>query len=640
MSIFIGIDTGGTFTDFIVVEQDSLRVHKVLSTPHAPEQAILQGLQDLGVGLEASQIVHGSTVATNAVLEGKGVMTAYICNTGLADVLSIGRQTRKHLYRLQAQAAPVPVPAKWCIETGGRLNAQGQLVQELTQEHLEDIGKKLTALQPQAVAINLLFSFLDDQYEKQIEAVVPKHIFVSRSSKVLPEYREYERGIATWLNAWVGPLMRDYLHKLEQQVQPASLSIMQSSANTVSAKQAAELAVNLLLSGPAGGLRGAQYSAALNQHQRLMTFDMGGTSTDVALIDGAIQLSSQGSIGDYPVAVPMVNMHTIGAGGGSIAYQDQGGLLQVGPESAGASPGPACYGQGGSRPTVTDANLVLGRIPKDGFLAGKLPLNETLARQAVGSLAEALCLAVEETAQGIIDVANEHMSNALKVISVAKGFDPKEFCLVSFGGAGGLHVCALADSLGMQQALVPNHAGVLSAVGMVVAPKGRQLSRTYLEPLCQASNAQIQGQLENLAKEGRQALELEGVSADSIDVNFSLDVRYQGQTETLNVPWKDTKTCETQFHHLHNKRFGHTMDLTVECVNLRAGLQAPGGHVPLQGADSIKPSSQAENVVARQDVGSDREGPCIIMDAFSTTYLPANWRASLLLGGNLQLKRI
>jgi len=361
--MLLGVDTGGTFTDFVVLDEQGLRVHKVLSTPHAPEQAILQGVRELGLSLdEGLQVVHGSTVATNAVLEGKGVRTAYITNAGLADVLSIGRQARRELYNLQPEAPSLPVERELCLEIDSRLSAQGETLQALNNDELEQLRLQLVALSPDAVAINLLFSFLDDSAERAIEAIVPDGIFVSRSSNILPEYREYERGMTTWLNAYVGPLVQGYLTRLQQGLAPAALSVMQSSGGTIDATQAGRQAVNLLLSGPAGGLAGARYMGRACEREHLLTFDMGGTSTDVALIDGDLRLTSEGQIAGYPVSVPMVDMHTIGAGGGSIASVDAGGLLQVGPESAGAAPGPACYGRGGRIPTVTDANLVLGRL--------------------------------------------------------------------------------------------------------------------------------------------------------------------------------------------------------------------------------------------------------------------------------------
>lgn len=348
-SLLLGVDTGGTFTDFVLFDGDTIRVHKCLSTPHAPEEAILQGIQELGLEPQSLTMIHGSTVATNAALEGKGVRTVFITNHGLADMLTIGRQARAELYNLQPSQTTPPVPRELCLETGGRLGADGSVIEALSGADIETLVSQLKQLKPEAVAINLLFSFLDDEFEKRIEAAIaaeiPEEIFVSRSSAILPEYKEYERGITTWLNAWVGPLVERYLQRLRQGLPDTTITVMQSSGGTIAAEQAGALAVHMLLSGPAGGLAGAQYIGRDAGREKLLTFDMGGTSTDVALIDGDLRLTNEGHIGPYPVAVPMVDMHTIGAGGGSIAYLDAGGLLQVGPESAGAAPGPACYGQ-------------------------------------------------------------------------------------------------------------------------------------------------------------------------------------------------------------------------------------------------------------------------------------------------------
>lgn len=449
--VLLGIDTGGTFTDFIVYKDEKLITHKVLSTPKAPEQAILQGIKDLQLDTENLTIVHGSTVATNALLEGKGVTTAYITNFGLGDVLSIGRQTRKELYNLQPEKHAPPVAKEYCLETGGRLSSTAEVIEELTAAQLEKLEQQIKTLAPKAVAINLLFSYLDDTAEKRIEKIIPGSIFVSRSSDVLAEYKEYERGIATWLNSYVGPLVQDYLSRLQDTLANASIAVMQSAGGTIAANFAGQQAVHMLLSGPAGGLAAAKFMGDITSQQRLLTFDMGGTSTDVAMIDGELQLSSEGVIAGYPVAIPMVDMHTIGAGGGSIASVDAGGLLQVGPESAGADPGPACYGNNGTVATVTDANLVLGRLRADAFLGGGMQLDIVAAENAIKPIAEKLKLSIEDAATGIISIANEHMAHALRVMSVQRGIDPRELSLVSFGGAGGLHVCALADALAMKK---------------------------------------------------------------------------------------------------------------------------------------------------------------------------------------------
>ena len=637
--MLLGVDTGGTFTDFVCYNGQQLRIHKVLSTPDAPEQAILQGIRELGLVAGEFTLIHGSTVATNAVLEGKGVRTVYITNHGFADLLSIGRQARQALYDLQPAVLPPAVPAELCLETGGRLAADGQLVEPLSDSDCQRLRSALEALKPEAVAINLLFSFLDERYERQIEALVPDGVFVSRSSALLPEYREYERGIATWLNAWVGPRVAGYLQRLSEAVAPSPVSVLQSSALTIAAEQAAQHAVKLLLSGPAGGLIGARRIGRLLGIERLMTFDMGGTSTDVALLDGQIGLTSEGQVGRYPVAVPMVDMHTIGAGGGSIARLDEGGMLQVGPTSAGAEPGPACYGQNGQLPTVTDANLLLGRLRAEAFLGGEMVLDMKAARQVFEPLAAQLQMTVEQAAEGVVRVANEHMAQALRVISVQRGIDPAGFTLTAFGGAGGLHVCALAEALGMRQALVPVHAGVLSALGMVVAPRGRQLSRAVRASLQEQGDAHLDQLFRGIEAQGIAELEAEGVRAEEIVRERKLDLRYQGQSYYLTIPYTGIEQACADFHALHEQRYGHRMATAIELVNVRLSLQAGEPDFQLDHQSDSKASlpepqwteldGERVAIWQRQALLGEQAitGPAIIIDPVSTTWLAPGWQA-------------
>jgi N-methylhydantoinase A len=650
---WLGIDTGGTFTDFVFFDGARLRVHKVLSTPEAPEQAILRGIRELGVSMSGLQVVHGSTVATNAVLERKGVRTLYVSNRGLGDVLTIGRQARRELYTLQPQPEAPPVPRDHCIEVNARIAADGQRISKLDAADRETLLRAISVLEPEAIAINLLFSFIDDSDERAIEQWLPEELFVSSSSRVLPEYKEYERGIATWLNAWIGPLVAGYLKRLNNALAPAPVAVMQSSGGTVSAARAGDKAVQLLLSGPAGGLMGARFIGQYTHQSQCLTFDMGGTSTDVALIDGDIALTSEGHIGPWPVAVPMVDMHTIGAGGGSIASIDSGGLLQVGPESAGATPGPACYGQGGTSATVTDANLVLGRLQPQAFLGGAMSLDVEAATAAVMLIARQLQVSVEAAAEGIITLANEHMVQALRVISVQRGIDPRPYMLVSFGGAGGLHVCALADALGIRRALVPIHAGVLSALGMLAAPRSRQVSRTLTGVLADFSGDELMQKLQALAAGGTQELVAEGIAAADIETNFSLDLRYQGQSYTLNLPWQGVAATSSAFHAAHEQRYGHRLDTAVELVNLRCGLQAspPQMQLPLlaNGALQRYEPSLASLVGVGEPVpvwsrsalypGQVFPGPALVTETVATTWLPAGWHCRVDPLGNLSLQR-
>ncbi|MBF0471610.1 MAG: hydantoinase/oxoprolinase family protein [Gammaproteobacteria bacterium] len=656
----LGIDTGGTFTDFILLKEGQLTVHKVLSTPEAPELAILQGLKALGLQDEKVKIVHGSTVATNAALEGKGVRTLYITNHGMGDLLTIGRQTRRELYQLQPQKPLPPVPKDLILETGGRIGADGTLLEPLTMEDLATIRRETARLQPEAVVINLLFSFLDDRYERAIAQEIPPAIFVSRSSAVLPEIREYERGITTWINGWIGPRVQGYLQRLQQALPEAKLSVMESSGMTVSASEAGERAVHMLLSGPAGGLAGAKAVAAQAGRGDILTFDMGGTSTDVASIAGEIELTTEGRIGPYPVAVPMVNMHTIGSGGGSIVRVDSGGMLLVGPESAGADPGPACYGRGGRLPTVTDANLILGRLLPDAFLGGQFRLDTAAATAAMQPIAAAISSSIEATAEGVIAIANEQMGRALRVISVERGIDPRDTTLVSFGGAGGLHVTALAQSLGCRQAMVPIHGGVLSALGMLLAPRGRELAQTIQQPLHHFNFDTLQQRFRQLIRQGVTALKREGISGEACEAQCRLDLRYQGQSHSLSLPWLDgggeggLSQLEADFHQLHRLRYGHALDRPLEIATLRLRLTAvtpPLELPPLQRKQrAVRPfrttthhnhrgEKHALSCYQRTDLppGTTISGPALVCEQVATTYLEPNWHCHVDHLGNLLL---
>jgi N-methylhydantoinase A len=650
--MLLGIDSGGTFTDFVCFDGRTLRTHKVLSTPEVPERAILNGLADLGLRQAGLRVIHGSTVATNAVLEGKGARVIYITNRGLKDVLSIGRQARRELYNLTPAPVPPPVPDELLLETGGRLSPRGEVIEDLSAADLHELRRRVDELRPEAVAINLLFSFIDDRFEKQIAAALSRELFISCSSAVLPEYREYERGVATWLNAYVGPLVAGYLRRLARNLAPARLSVMRSSGDTCAGELAGMEAVHLILSGPAGGLAGARYVARTIGQDRIMTFDMGGTSTDVALIDGDIALTNQGRIGRFPVAVPMVDMHTIGAGGGSIAWVDAGGGLQVGPESAGANPGPACYGRGGARVTVTDANLVLGRLPAIARLGGALALDYQAAHSALKILAAQLGMeSAEDAALGVIRVVNEHMAQALRVISVQRGIDPRQYSLTAFGGAGGLHVCELAEQLEMSAILVPMQAGVLSALGMLVATAGRQLTRTLGRLLLHCSDEEITQGLLALADSGRTALAQEGIDPDQIILTPALDLCYRGQAWPLIIPWTDRDGAELRFHAAHEQRYGHRLAAPVELVNLRLGLRTAPLALSLPDLPPVQTASQVSGRVhgcdlpvpihARAGLPVDQEqsGPLLICDTGATTWVGPDWRCRRDRYGNLLLTR-
>jgi N-methylhydantoinase A len=650
----LGIDTGGTFTDFVLIADNKVITHKVLSTPDAPEQAIFKGIHDLGLEAMLASgslvIVHGTTVATNAALQQKGAKTAYITNQGLADVLNIGRQTRSGLYHLKPSKPTIPLPDTLTFEVATRRSAQGELLAELDEPSLDYLVDQINRAKPEAVAINLLFSFLNDSEEQRIQDKLSPAYFVSRSSFVLPEYREYERGIATWMNASLGPLLSNYLNKLSDALAPNPVTIMQSSGLTIAADQAAKRGINLLLSGPAGGL-----SAARSQVQptKLITFDMGGTSTDVSLIDNDIKITNQGHIADLPIAIPMADIHTIGAGGGSIAYVDQGGILQVGPLSAGASPGPACYGLGGTKATVTDANVVLKRLPSSQLLAGSMAIDDSKALTAISRIGKQLNLSPKQTAEGIIAIANEHMAQALRLISIQRGFDPREFTLTCFGGAGGLHLCDLAEMLEITTAIVPLNSGVLSALGMLCARPGRELVKTKLSLLETLQEKQIQQWLEDLYQQGSRELLEEGVV--NVSQQASLDLRYQGQTHTLNVPFSTISACQSEFQLQHKARYGHQLNQPIELLNIRLRLSSPSrialpdlqqlnrDDLPGTKISSLVLAADSDDLqtVRREDLTQDDtlHGPVLITEDHTLTRVKENWTAKQTASGSLLLRR-
>ena len=647
----LGVDTGGTFTDLVYFNGQSVLTHKELSTPHAPEHAILRGIASMGIDVEALQIVHGTTVATNALLEGKGARTVFVTNHGFKDLLLIGRQTREELYNLTPGEKRTLFDPQLCLETGGRVGPDGETVQPLPVEEIEALISRIEQLEAGAIAICLLFSFMDNRFEKAIRDRLAGRYFVSISSEVLAEYREYERGLATWINSYLGPVMQGYLSRLGRQVPDSRISVMQSDGLTLGTDTAERNAVRLLLSGPAGGLWGSFHAGSDVGRKRLLTFDMGGTSTDVSIIDGEFGLTGDGKVAGLPVAVPMLDIHTIGAGGGSVAWVDEGGLLQVGPDSAGASPGPACYGLGGHEATVTDAHVVLGRLPASCKLAGNLVLDGAAARTAVTNLAGRLDLDAQTCAQGIVRIANEQMAQALRVMSVHRGHDPKDFTLVSFGGAGGLHVCDLAGALQIRQALVPAHTGVLSAVGLLAAPRGKEVSQSCIRRLDDCRQEDVQAILDGL--EQRIASDLGPEAGSTFEFKPEIDLRYQGQSATLRVPWLHPSAAARAFHERHRKRFGYALDMPVELVNVRLTARATDAlDMPVPRIDRQelgRPFDQvrllelemAVPVYRRSDIGLGQTlpGPAVIVEAQATLYVAPGWKAAQQESGSLLLEQ-
>ncbi len=583
----IGIDIGGTFTDFVFFDEISgqFRTAKVLSTPHDPAEAVLTQLSfDSTSDTESPpadfSIVHGSTVATNALLERKGAVTALITTEGFRDLLEIGRQNRPDIYDLFSRRPPSLVPSELRFEVPERIDHHGHPIRRLDPASLDPLIEQLQAAGVTSVAVSLLFSFLYPDHEDLIaNRLRQAGFFVSTSSEVLPEFREYERTSTTVINAYVSPVMDRYLARLEQESGAADFRVMQSNGGSISTSQARREAVRCVLSGPAGGVVGARYVAEAAGYTQLLTFDMGGTSTDVSMCAGDIQVTTESEIGGLPLRIPIIDIHTVGSGGGSIAYVDAGGALRVGPQSAGADPGPVCYRQGGRQPTVTDANLVLGRLVADRFLGGQMALDVAAAEAALQQLAQTAGLPPrsgltpsQTAALGVVEVVNAHMERALRVISVQRGHDPRDFTLVSFGGAGGLHAVDLARGLGIPRVLIPPNAATLSAFGMLTADVIKDYVRTIM---CSGDSPyeEIEMRLAPLVQQGQADLAVEGVPASVITLEHLLDMRYEGQSYELTVPF--TRNFLGDFHDAHNQAYGYnTPDLPIEVVNLR--LRAVG----------------------------------------------------------------
>jgi N-methylhydantoinase A len=648
----LGIDIGGTFTDFVLLTDGALRIHKVLTTPDRVG-GVLQGLQDLGLDATVP-VVHGSTVATNALLERRGARTALVTTGGFGDVLLIGRQTRPSLFDLAGTKPPPLVPPERTFEVAERVDYQGQVLIPLDDADLAALVERVRAADVEAIAVSLLFAFANPTHEQRIGAALEAlGVPISLSHRVLPEYREYERTSTVTINAYVAPLIARYVEALGQHLGP--LRIMQSSGGSISARVAAAEPVRTVLSGPAAGVVGAFWLARTAGFAQCITFDMGGTSTDVSLCPGEIQETSEGQIAGLPIRVPIIDIHTVGAGGGSLARLDAGGALVVGPESAGANPGPVAYGRGGQQPTVTDANVVLGRLPDDYFLGGRMALDVPAATAALGWLGAQMGRTPAEAAEGVVRVANSNMDAAIRVISVQRGYDPRDFTLVAFGGAGPLHAADLATALRIGRVLVPRYPGVLSALGLLVADVVKDYSQTVMLPAGEATAPRLDALFAPLEERGWAELRAEGFAPERIRAERWADLRYVGQSFELRVPLRGD--FRAAFDALHARRFGHQHpDWPVELVNLRlkmVGLVEPPplAPAPLGPADASAARLGTRAVVfdgrptptmlyARAGLapGHAFAGPAVVVQDDTTTVVPPGWTARVDAYHNLLLE--
>ncbi|MGI9075354.1 MAG: hydantoinase/oxoprolinase family protein [Bryobacteraceae bacterium] len=638
----IAIDTGGTFTDCVYLSEGRLNITKIPSTPAQPGEAVLTAVAQIAQRTQV-EVRHGTTVGTNALLERKGARVAFVTTAGFEDTIAIGRQARPKLYDLLFTKEAPLTGDHLRFGVHERTASDGSILRPTDPAELTRLKEAIKAENSESIAISLLFSFANPANECAVVSVLRDlGIPISASHEILPEFREFERGSTVVINAYLAPMMQRYLEHLDKGLRSTGsrLQVMQSSGGIVPASIAAREPVRTILSGPAGGVLGGLAVARAAGFSQILTFDVGGTSTDVALIgsDAGLRTSSGFQIMGMPIATPMLDIHTVGAGGGSLASFDRGGALKVGPESAGADPGPICYGHG-VQPTVTDANLLLGRLDADGFLGGGMKLDEAAARhhfeKTKGGLASA-----EVFAEGIIRLADSHMEKALRKISVEQGHDPRDFVLVSFGGAGPLHACALARALRIPRILVPMHPGALSAYGILVSDVVRDYSRTVM---LRPEDPSLLKHFEALEELGSREMKAEALTGTAVR---SLDVRYRGQGYELTVDW--SKDFVPQFHRLHEQRYGYSdPERPVEIVNARVRMIAATQplqserRVPRNGDGkqaiikdkSIYYDNQALKAVVydrpRLNTGDRFHGPAVIVEYSATTFLPPGSTASV-----------
>lgn len=638
----IGIDAGGTFTDFIVVSDNgAIETFKLRSNPRSPASVILAGLDRAAAGASA-EVIHGSTVATNALLERKGVRTALITTAGFEDVIHIGRQNRAELYNLTPLPRAPVIPRAMSFGVHERMHFDGAIARKPSAAEFGRLKARLRRAGVRSIAICFLHAYRNPANEKLALRALEGLGYVCASHEICPEFREYERTSTTLINAYVGPLMDRYLGELERGVLGVPgrhrVAIMQSNGGFMSPQEARRHAVRTVLSGPAGGVVGALETARLSGFTRILGFDMGGTSTDVSLCDGAPRETMEASIDGLPVRVPMLDIHTVGAGGGSIARVDEGGLLRVGPQSAGADPGPACYGKG-DLPTVTDAHVVLGRITADQLIGGAMHLDTSRAAAAVDSIANQLGISRVAAAQGIVRVANANMERAIRLVSVERGHDPRDFALVAFGGCGGLHACEIARELGIRTVLVPEYAGALSALGMLLADRTRDYAAGAL------GRSDFDRIFEKLERAARKNL-------PDAQLIRSADIRYAGQSYELTVPWQAAEPA-APFHREHQRVYGYAnAERPIEIVTLRVRARREAPKTLLK-SRRTRPAGAKNIGIRRVHTGGawrkipvytrsglpakEMTGPALVLDYGSTTLIPPGWKFSIDSAGSLKL---
>ena len=606
MTQIVGVDVGGTFTDLVLfdTETESVKISKVPSTPENQSFGVMSALDSVGVSLESlDALIHGTTVTTNALLERKVSRVGLITTRGFRDVLELGRRTRPKPYGMTGSFECI-IPRELRLEVGERVDCDGEVVEELNEADVLTAVKQLLESGAEALVIHFLHSYKNDSHERKTEEIARKiwpNTFVTRGSALVSEFREYERGTTAAINAAIQPVLHRYIERLQEKLKEEGYSkdllVMQGNGGTVSSGIVAEDAVKTVMSGPASGVMAAAYTASQSGFNKVVTYDMGGTSCDVGLIvNGIPQVTSELEI-EYamPIHVPMVDVHTIGAGGGSLAWVNDAGLLQVGPESAGAQPGPICYGRGGEKPTITDANLVLGRLNPDALLAVDNPVSLEIVRNClVEEVGSKLGLQdAEEIASAIVRIANMNMAGALRLVSLARGYDPRDFALFAFGGAGPLHAVALARELGIPKVLVPMRPGITNAVGCVVADVRHDYVNSINIPLAQADMDQVEQLFCRQIEAGKKIIAEEGVEIEELLVIHDVDMQFQGQTHILNFPVQETRlsreALQSAFEKAYWDRFEVELpEIRAVLVNLHTAVIGRRKPVPLAALMSAK----------------------------------------------------
>jgi len=652
-AIRIAIDSGGTFTDCVWLDGSTLRVLKVFSTPADPAEAIAGAVQKIAGSTEQVTVLHGTTVGTNTLLQRKGARVAFVTTAGFEDSIEIGRQHRPKLYDFFFEREPALAPAELRFGAKECTSAEGVILQAPEPAALAALVERIAAERPQAIALSLLFSFANPCNERAVADALGKlNLPVSISHEILPEFREYERASTVLVNAYLQPVMQTYLYKLQERAgegKESRIFVMQSSGGITALETAAQQPVRTVLSGPAGGIVGAAAVSARSGFERIITFDMGGTSTDVALVDGQPATTNEADVAGLPVRVPVLDIHTVGAGGGSLARFDAGGSLRVGPESAGADPGPICYGKG-DRPTVTDANLLLGRLPADQFLGGDFQLNLPRTQRRVREWLKenGSKFSLEEFAEGIVRVVNANMEKAIRVVSIERGYDPRQFSLVAFGGAGAMHACELAQALRIPRVIVPAYPGALSALGILISDVVKDHSRTVLLRVALASGQtdagkpyilplkKLDGIFSELQRNIAAELKKEEWKGRAI-FEPSCDVRYRGQGYELNLPY--SSDLLSRFHGEHKRRYGYSSperEVEIVTVRMRGRVASPEKLSRLRiqtGAGKLQQSSTMVHFAGKnyktpimpRDLlkpGRTYRGPAIISEYSATSVVP------------------